>query len=602
MNINPASGQRLAQWPDQRTEILHNLPNQPTTFIGREEELAAALETLLRKDVQMVTFTGPGGTGKTRLSLEVANGLLGHFKNGVFFVPLGDITDPGLVVPRISQQLEVRAAGSQPLLQNLKDYLKDQNILLLLDNFEQLLPAASVVAELLAAAPSLTVLITSRIRLNLRGEHELPILPLPTPDFTDSPSIEQLAENESVKLFIERAQAAQSRFTLNENNASAVAQICQRLDGLPLAIELAAARIKMLPPQAILTRLTDRLKLLTGGAQDLPARQQTIRNTLDWSYGLLNAQEKTLYARLAVFVGGFMLEDAEAVCNLEDDLNFLEGITSLVNNSLLKQEELTGGEPRFRMLEMIREYALERLAEGGEMQDLRERHAQYFIGNILSQAMVGLISRDSTTWLDRLEREHDNIQAALEWNLDTPAGRELSLSVAGNPDMVLVSPRLFQRRACMDRSPSRRLCRSACSHSCRRPPNELEDGHVAGRSQECSGKSHRKSDDLAEIGRRAKDPHVSHGNRSYSDQCWKGPGSSRSSKRSSGTFPRERDVLFPCHHSRAPWECVAGTGQPRGGASMAGASLSHVPGNRRRLGTVICPEQSRRSSTSAGQL
>ena len=412
-----------------RSEILHNLPNQPTTFIGREEELAAARETLLRKDVQMVTFTGPGGTGKTRLSLEVAIGLIGHFKNGVIFVPLGDITDPGQVIPRISQQLEVRAAGSQPLFQNLKDYLSDKNILLLLDNFEQLIPAAPVVSELLAAAPSMKVLVTSRILLNLRGEHELPILPLATPDLTDEPSIEQLAQNESVNLFIERAQTAQSRFTLNENNASAIAQICQRLDGLPLALELAAARVKMLPPQAILTRLADRLKLLTGGAQDLPARQQTLRNTLDWSYSLLNAEEKTLYARLAVFVGGFMLEDAEAVSNLENDTDFLGGIASLVNNSLLRQEESTGGEPRFRMLETIREYALERLSESGEKPVVQEKHAQYFIGVILTEARIGMSSRDSTAWLDRLEREHANIQAALEWNLTTPAGRELALSV-----------------------------------------------------------------------------------------------------------------------------------------------------------------------------
>jgi predicted ATPase len=411
------------------TEILHNLPSQPTTFIGREQELAAAREILLRKGVQLVTFTGPGGTGKTRLSLEVANGLIEHFKDGVFFVQLADVTEPGQVVSRIAQELEVRAASTQPLFQNLKDYLKDKNILLLLDNFEQLIPAAPVVAELLAAAPSMKVLATSRILLNLRGEHELPILPLDTPNFVNAPSVEQLAENESVKLFIERAQAAQSSFTLNESNASAVAQICQRLDGLPLAIELAAARVKMLPPHAILARLTDRLKLLTGGAQDLPARQQTLRNTLDWSYSLLKTEEKTLYARLAVFVGGFTLEDAEAVCDLEGNLDMLEGISSLVNNSLLRQEEIASGEPRFRMLETIREYALERLAESDEMPELRQRHANYFVGIIVKEASIGLISRDSTVWLDRLEREHDNIQAALEWNMTTPEGRELSLSV-----------------------------------------------------------------------------------------------------------------------------------------------------------------------------
>jgi len=413
----------------QTTEILHNLPSQPTTFVGRKEELAAAREILLRKGVQLVTFTGPGGTGKTRLSLEVAQGLIEHFKDGVFFVQLADITEPGQVVSRIAQELEVRAAGTRPLLQNLKDFLKDKDILLLLDNFEQLIPAATVVAELLAAAPSMKVLVTSRILLNLRGEHEFPILPLDTPQFTDGTSLEQLAETESIKLFTERAQAAQSSFTLSASNASAVAQICQRLDGLPLAIELAAARVKMLPPQAILARLNDRLKLLTGGAQDLPARQQTLRNTLEWSYGLLKPQEKTLYARLAVFVGGFTLEDAEAICNLEEDLDIFEGISSLVNNSLLKQEELAYGQPRFRMLETIREYALERLLESGEMPELQQQHADYFIRMILHEASFGLISRDSTAWLDRLEREHDNVQAALEWSLKTPEGRERALSI-----------------------------------------------------------------------------------------------------------------------------------------------------------------------------
>jgi predicted ATPase len=411
------------------TDSVHNLPNQLTTFIGREDELATARETLLRKDVPMVTFTGPGGTGKTRLSLEVANRLVGQFKDGVFFVQLADVTNPEQVIARIAQQLEVRSAGSQPLFQNLKEYLRDKDILLLLDNFEQVIPAAPVVAELLVAAPGLKVLVTSRILLNLRGEHELPILPLDTPDRTESTSLEQLAENESVKLFVARAQAVQSSFSLTENNASTISQICQRLDGLPLAIELAAARAKMLPPQAILARLTERLKLLTGGAQDLPIRQQTLRNTLDWSYSLLNSQEKTLYARLGIFVGGFTLEDAEAVCNLEEDLDILEGISSLVNNSLLKQEELADGQPRFRMLETIREYALERLAESGEMPELQQKHADYYVGIVFNEARFGVMSRESTAWLNRLEQEHDNIQAALEWCLNTPAGRELALSV-----------------------------------------------------------------------------------------------------------------------------------------------------------------------------
>jgi predicted ATPase len=407
--------------------VLHNLPNQLTIFIGRQGELATARQTLLRKDVSLVTFTGPGGTGKTRLSLEIANQLVGQFKDGVFFVQLADVTNADQVIARIAQQLEVRSAGSQPLFQNLKDYLRDKDILLLLDNFEQVVSAAPVVAELLAAAPALKMLVTSRILLNLRGEHELPILPLDTPDLTEP--LSQLAENESVQLFVARAQAAQSSFRLTEDNASAVSQICRRLDGLPLAIELAAARVKLLPPQAILARLTDRLKLLTGGAQDLPARQQTLRNTLDWSYSLLSSHEKSLYARLGIFVGGFTLEDAEAICVSDGNPDILEGISSLVNNSLIKQEELTDGQPRFRMLETIREYALERLAESEEMLELQKRHANHYIGIILNGARYGLIGPESTAWLNRLEREHDNIQEALEWCTKTPAGRELALSV-----------------------------------------------------------------------------------------------------------------------------------------------------------------------------
>jgi predicted ATPase len=425
-NFKSAAEDRSVNKSDARTSP--NLPVQPTTFIGREEEITKIREMLLSETVQLVTLTGPGGTGKTRLSLETANRLIQHFRDGAFFVQLGDIIDPEQVVPRIAQELEVRSAGSQPLFQNLKDFVRDRNILLILDNFEQLIPAAAVVAELLATAPSLRLLVTSRIRLNLRGEHEFPIFPLATPDTLRSVSLESLAENESVQLFVERAQAAQPNFTLTENNASPVAQICQRLDGLPLAIELAAARIKMLPPQAILARLSDRLKLLTGGAQDLPARQQTLRNTLDWSYGLLHAQEKTLYVRLAVFVGGFTLEDAEAVCNLKNDLDILEGISSLVNNSLLKQEETASGDVRFRMLETIHAYALERLSESGELPELQQRHANYFFGIVLRDATLGLASVQSTFWLNRLESEHANIQSALEWSLTNPAGRELALS------------------------------------------------------------------------------------------------------------------------------------------------------------------------------
>ena len=416
------SGKRSA------TEVIHNLPAQLTTFVGREEEITAICETLRHEHVQLVTLTGAGGTGKTRLSLEAATRMTDYFTSGVFFVSLGDITDPNQVAPRISQQLEVWEGGSQPLLQSLKDYLQDKNILILLDNFEQLIPAASVVAELLASAPALKVLVTSRILLNLRGEHEMPILPLDIPDPDKLPPLERLAENESVKLFVTRARAAQPNFTLTGDNASLVARICQRLDGLPLAIELAAARIKLLPPQAILARLTDRLKLLTGGAQDLPSRQRTLRNTLDWSYGLLNPQEKALYARLSIFVGGFTLEAAEAVCNQENSMDILDGVTSLVNNSLLKQESTSGSEPRFRMLETIREYALERLAEKGERVELERRHALYY-ADIVKDAGYYLFGSEASYWLNWLEIEHDNVLATLAWSQSTPEGLELGPSL-----------------------------------------------------------------------------------------------------------------------------------------------------------------------------
>jgi predicted ATPase len=407
-------------------KLKQNLPLQPTLFIGRAAQIAAIKGLLMRPDVRLVTLIGPGGTGKTRLSLRVAEEMLDQFPDGVFFVPLADDTDTNQFVSRVAQQLEVREAG-RPLLENVKDYLRDKHLLLVLDNFEQLVSTAPIVADLLATAPQLKILVSSRIALNLHGEYDFPVPPLELPPTENQLQAAELAENESILLFVERARAAQPNFSLTNDNASAVAQICQRLDGLPLAIELASARVKMLPPQAILARLSDRLKLLTGGAQDLPTRQRTLRNTLDWSYSLLNAQEKILYARLAVFVGGFTLEAAEAVCNSENNLDILEGVASLVNNSLLKQEDIAG-EPRFRMLETIREYALERLVESGQMPELQRSHAHYYAG-ILNEASFRIQSREATAWLNRLEREHDNIQATLAWSITTPDGRALALSI-----------------------------------------------------------------------------------------------------------------------------------------------------------------------------
>ena len=403
----------------------HNLPAQPTPFIGRAKQITALKELLLRTDTHLVTLMGPGGTGKTRLSLQVAQELLDQFPNGVYFVPLADDTNADQFISRVAQQLAVREGG-RPLLENVKDYLRDKQMLLVMDNFEQLVSAAPIVAELLAAAPQLKIITSSRIALNLHGEREFQVPPLELPQADNESALENLIENEAVILFVERARTAHPNFVLTIDNASAVAEICRRLDGLPLALELAAARIKLLQPQAILSRLDDKLKLLTGGARDLPTRHQTLRNTLEWSYDLLHQDEKFLHARLSIFVGGFTFEAAEAVCNPDGKLDILEGLTSLVNNSLLRQEETADGEPRFGMLETIRSYALERLTESGEMDTLREQHARYFSDVIMNRmGFPQLYSENAAQWLIWLEREHDNIRATLTWSLAAPENNEL---------------------------------------------------------------------------------------------------------------------------------------------------------------------------------
>lgn len=402
----------------------HNLPAQPTPFIGRAAQVNELTELILSPGARLITLLGPGGTGKTRLSLQVAQETLDQFPNGVFFVPLADDTDPDQFVSRVAQQLEVKEGG-RPLLENLEDYLQDKRILLVLDNFEQLVSAAPVVAGLLAEAPWLKIITSSRIALQLQGEHEYPVPPLELPQADADASVEDLMENESVTFFVERARTVKPSFALTNENASSVTEICRRLDGLPLALELAAARVKLLQPQAILTRLDDSLKLLTDGARDLPTRQQTLRNTLEWSHSLLNDEEKSLYARLSVFVGGFTLEAAEAICNPEGKLDILEGLALLVNNSLLRQEESPDGEPRFGMLETIRAYALERLDESREMEAMQANHAQYFGDIILNQAGFQIYSSKSLYWLNWFEQEHDNIRATLNWCLYSPQGIQL---------------------------------------------------------------------------------------------------------------------------------------------------------------------------------
>jgi predicted ATPase/class 3 adenylate cyclase len=398
-----------------------NLPAQTTAFIGREGEVGAVRDLLRRTDVRLVTLTGPGGAGKTRLSLQAAAEMLDDFSNGVWFVNLAPISDSGLVTATIAQALGVRDAGEQPLLESLKSYLHGKRILLLLDNFEQVVDTAPAVAELLAAAPGLKVLVTSRMPLRLTGEREFSVPPLSLPDPKHlPPELERLTQYEAVRLFIERAQAVKADFAVTNENAAAVAEICSRLDGLPLAIELAAARIKLFPAQALLGRLAKPLKLLTGGAHDLPSRQQTIRNTIDWSYQLLDEGEKRLFARLAVFVDGSTLEAAEAVCNAEADLpmDVVDGIAALLDQSLLQQEEGVEGGPRLVMLQTIREYALERLEQSGEAEALRQQHAAYFLALAEAAAPQLYGHPQSQRWLDLLEQEHDNLRAALRWTIE----------------------------------------------------------------------------------------------------------------------------------------------------------------------------------------
>lgn len=397
-------------------QIKNNLPNQPTRFIGRESKISEIRKLLLRPDVRLVTLHGPGGTGKTRLSLKVAEDVLAHFPDGVFFVPLADDRDRHQMVSRIAKQLGIREGG-RPLLESITDYLRHKALLMVLDNFEQLVDHVAIISEIITEAPEIKILVTSRIALDLYGEHRFPVPPMKLPQEENELTLEELIENESVTMFLDRARAADSGFSLTKQNASAVAEICRRLDGLPLAIELAAARVKIFKPQAILSRLDDRFDLLSNGARNIPDRHQTLRNTLSWSYDLLDKDEKILYNRLSVFKGGFTMDAAKAVCNFDHQLDILMGLTSLVDNSLIRKDETADNEPRFKMLETIREFAFERLVESGELETLQERHAKYFGDIAINQIGFELYAENALYWLDWLERELSNIRAMLNWSL-----------------------------------------------------------------------------------------------------------------------------------------------------------------------------------------
>jgi predicted ATPase/class 3 adenylate cyclase len=393
-----------------------NLPVQLTSFIGRQRELEQARSSLA--GTRLLTLTGPGGTGKTRLSVQLASLVQDEFDDGAWFVALAPVTDPGLVPEVIAETLglaEVRGESRRPL-QRVIDHLRDRDILLVLDNFEQVLPAADVAAELLRAAPGVKVVVTTRAALRVSGEQEFPVPPLGLPDPRHLPDLASLSQYEAVALFIDRATSVKPGFAVTNQNAPAVAEITARLDGLPLAIELAAARSRLLSPQAMLARLGDRLALLSSGRRDLPARQQTLRQAIAWSHDLLSEPERAMFARLAVFMGGWTLDEAEAVCGPADDvgMDVLDGLESLVDKSLVRTQEGDEGEQRFGMLETIREFAVEQLEGGGEADAFRRRHADVYLG-LGERAEPELTRRDSKRWLDRLEPEHDNFRAALEW-------------------------------------------------------------------------------------------------------------------------------------------------------------------------------------------
>ncbi|HEY8447240.1 MAG TPA: helix-turn-helix domain-containing protein [Thermomicrobiales bacterium] len=403
------------------TPVTGQAPVPLTPLIGRDADIGQAERLLFDEAVRLLTLTGPGGVGKTRLALEIATRAETAFADGFLWIPLDALRDWRLVASVIGHALGLQEGGGLLMVELLKLHLRDRELLLVLDNFEHLLPAAPVVVELLAASPRVKALVTSRARLGVTGEHLLRIAPLGVPDPRHARRPDQVAASPAVQLFLARARAVDPGLPLTEANAPVIAQICAKLDGLPLALELAAARIGVLSPQALLARLSDRLTLLTGGARDQPDRLRMIRLTIAWSYDLLTPEEQALFRRLSVFAGGFTLEAAEAVAGQPEEKgaegrspSVLDGLSALVANSLIQRDDDEDATPRFRMLETIRDYGMEQLQLAGEAEDARQRHAAWCL-SLLLQADAELDGPDQIWWLNRIEREHANVRIALGW-------------------------------------------------------------------------------------------------------------------------------------------------------------------------------------------
>jgi predicted ATPase/class 3 adenylate cyclase len=402
-----------SQFPPIRSlETPTNLPTPRTSFIGREQEVAQVRELL--QGPGLLTLTGAGGSGKSRLAIEAAGALVDTYADGVFFVGLAAIDDPRLIPSSIADAVGARSEGVRPVKETITDHLREREVLLVLDNFEQLIPGAPLVAELLDTSPRLRVLVTSREPLHLTGEQEFPVLPLGLPETVEGIDPDALDRSEAAVLFVQRAHAVDPHFRITDANATAVAELCRRLDGLPLAIELAASRVKLLPPQAILERLEDRVEVLAGRSVDIPARQRTLREAIGWSYDLLDDAERALFRRLSAFAGGWTLDAAEAVADPENELADLLGtLGSLVDKSLVTRQPISDG-VRFGMLQTIRAFGADQLEAAWEAQATRDRHLDHFL-QAAERAEPNLRGMEQRRWLDELEQEHDNLRAALRW-------------------------------------------------------------------------------------------------------------------------------------------------------------------------------------------